>query len=220
MYLIHIKNFLLAIFTFLLFGLVINTLAQTPTTIYTPLGTEVLDTYLLDEFTAQEIQYLNQYWQAQYPNATLIGNSSKTYNCHAYAWRITGIGGGSNCWIGFNYIWPEDIYWLDGSYALASSQEEGQKVSYLPDWQSNHSAITTSTYNIFKSKWGPGPLMQHSYDYCPYYFSTPPTTTLNFYYYPWPVGVEDWIEIILESTNFNVNQSYLGYNTSVKLGMI
>lgn len=214
MFIHNSQKFILFVFVILFcaaFNKFNENLAQTPTTIYTPLGSLVLDTYLTPEFTPYEIQYWNQYYQNGYPNATFLASSSNTYNCHAYAWHISQ--GGGNCWLGAYTTWAEDIYWQDGSYAETTPQGPQQKVSYLPDWEANHSAITTSSNNIFKSKWGYGPLMQHAHNYCPFYYQG--STTFKFYYNPWPTGVEDYIEIILQSTHFNVNQMYVGSNTTV-----
>lgn len=211
MYLISFNKLFSLILILFLVLTVNKTLAQTQTTIYTPLGTPVFDTYITPELASWEITYLNQYFTSLYPNAILLANASGTYNCHGYAWHMTQ--GGGNVWLGYYTVWAEDIYWQDGSYAEATSQANDQKVSYRPDYEANHSAITTSVNNIFKSKWGQGPLMQHSHNYCPYWY--PGSTTLKFYYNPWPVGIEDWIEIILETTQFNVNQMYVGYNSAV-----
>jgi hypothetical protein len=182
------------------------TLAQTPIQIYTPLGTPVFDTYTTPELAQWEIDYLNQLAQTNYPNATLINTASGTYNCHGYAWHMNQ--GGGAVWLGYYTNWAEDIYWQDGSYAETSTQQYGQKVSYLPDYESNHSAITTTVNNTFRSKWGQGPVMQHSFNYCPYYF--PGSTTLKLYYNPWPTGIEDWINITLSVTHYPINQTFVG----------
>lgn len=70
--------------------------------------------------------------------------------------------GGSAVWMG-QVTNPTNVYWLDSSYI--STTGAATKVSYLSD---NHSAVTTSTPNILISKWGPGPLMRHPKDHCPY----------------------------------------------------
>lgn len=56
-----------------------------------------------------DIEATNAYWCQLYPNATFIGNSTRSYNCHAYAWHVKNGGG---------YVWinsPDDNkYW--GTY--------------------------------------------------------------------------------------------------------
>lgn len=182
----------------------IEILAQgTPATIQTPNGSFVPDSYYFPEFSWSEISYWNNWCTTNYPNATFLANSSNTYNCHGYAWHISQ--GGSNVWIGAYFYNSEDIYWQDGSYIEQTSQGANQKVSYQPQDDANHSANTTSTNNIFESKWGAAALMRHSYNYCPFWLSN---SSLKFYYPANPVGVEDYIWINLPATNLSTNQNY------------
>ncbi len=173
--LINKKRFIL--FLFLTFCACGELLADSPTTIYTPQGSIGPDTYIRDEMSPSEIAAYNSWATSTYPNATLLSDASKTYNCHGYAWYVSE--GGTHVWIGYNTIWAEDVYWQDNSYVEQSSEANGQKVSYRPDYQANHSAITTGSSGIFISKWGPGPLMQHAYNYCPYWQGG--TTYLKYY---------------------------------------
>ncbi|MDD2951570.1 MAG: hypothetical protein PHC95_00150 [Parabacteroides sp.] len=130
-------------------------------TVYTPNGTLVSDTYYCSEdLSASQKASSDQYNTTTYPQATLISSATSTYNCHAYAWHMTE--GGSAVWMGAS-INPTNVYWLDGSYI--STTGAATKVSYLSD---NHSAVTTSTPNIFISKWGPSALMRHPKAHCPY----------------------------------------------------
>jgi hypothetical protein len=137
--------------------------AQTQTTVFTPKGSAVSDTYIIPEFSSSQISAGNNYVATNYPNATRLTDASATYNCHGYAWHISE--GGNNVWIGYYTVTAEDIYWTDGSYVEVCSQTFPAKVSYASD---NHSAITTSQTDIFKSKWGQLPVMQHNKDYTPY----------------------------------------------------
>ena len=122
--------------------------------VYTPNGTLVNDTYYRsEELSASQKASHDQYCTTTYSQATLISSSTTTYNCHAYAWYMTE--GGSAGWMGWT-INPTNVYWLDGSYI--STTGAATKVSYLSD---NHSAVTTSTPNIFISKWGEYALMRH-----------------------------------------------------------
>lgn len=130
-------------------------------TVYTPNGTLVSDTYYSSEdLSTSQKASMDQFCLTTYPQATLINSSTSTYNCHAYAWHMTE--GGSAVWMGWN-INPTNVYWLDNSYI--STTGAATKVSYLND---NHSAVTTSTPNIFISKWGPYALMRHPKDHCPF----------------------------------------------------
>ena len=130
-------------------------------TVYTPNGTLVNDTYYRsEELSASQKASHDQYCTTTYSQATLISSSTTTYNCHAYAWYMTE--GGSAVWMGWT-INPTNVYWLDGSYI--STTGAATKVSYLSD---NHSAVTTSTPNIFISKWGEYALMRHPKAHCPF----------------------------------------------------
>jgi hypothetical protein len=145
----------------------------------TPKCTSILNYYTIAEQSPAWIAATNASVQSQYPNATLIGNSSTTYNCHAYAWHMSN--GGSTYWIDT----PSDnTYWDDGSYVEVSAAAApiATKVSYASD---DHSAITTTSPGVFISKWGSGPVMQHASTYTPYnestikYYAVPITTGTN-----------------------------------------
>jgi len=138
-----------------------------PTTIYTPRGSVVPDTWIRDEMSDAEIAYWNWYVEEYYPNAERLSDASRTYNCHAYAWHVSE--GGNKVWIGLFSSTAEDIYWNDGSYDQMSSETNATKVSY----SGNHSAITTSQSGIYISKWGALPLMRHHKNYCPEGYGSP-----------------------------------------------
>lgn len=161
--------------------LVTNTLfSQTATTIKTPKGSVVSDSYIIPEMTAADIAAINQYTVTNYPNATILSDASDTYNCHGYAWYISE--GGSNVWIGYTTTTAEDIFWTDGSYYEFFCQTPNSKVSYASD---NYSAITTTVTDIFQSKWGNFPLLLHNKNYTPYnssvlkYYKKPFSTSTN-----------------------------------------
>lgn len=137
----------------------------------TPKGTTLTYVYIISEFTPAQIAAANSYAESTYPNATRLSDASATYNCHAYAWHMTE--GGSPVWINTP---SDDQYWQDGSY-VETTQACHTKVSYASD---DHSAIATTTTNVFISKWGQLPVMRHSYNYCPYDY-----TSLKYYQRAW-----------------------------------
>jgi tetratricopeptide (TPR) repeat protein len=110
------------------------------------------------------IAYYDDYYTSQYPNATLISSSSRKYNCHGYAWYKSE--GGAAVWIGYSTPGSEEVFWNDGSYAEVPTAVS-TKVSYTGD----HSAVTTSTTDVYISKWNMYPLMRHHKDYTPGYGS-------------------------------------------------
>lgn len=50
---------------------------------------------ILPELAPLAIAQRNVYYQHEYPNATFISTSTRTYNCHSYAWNMTD--GGPTC---------------------------------------------------------------------------------------------------------------------------
>ena len=75
--------------------------------------------------------------------------------------------GGDTVWIGKNSRIDENIYWDDLSY-VEVPESLATKVSYYESSDSgNHSAIRISN-NLYRSKWGPGPLVEHAPNACPY----------------------------------------------------
>lgn len=101
--------------------------------------------------------------------ATIVSEATKTYNCHAYAWHMAE--GGDSVWIGISSLTDENIYWEDSSY-VEVPESLATKVSYYEHPYGNHSAIRISN-NLYRSKWGEGPLVDHAPNACPYDTSMP-----------------------------------------------
>lgn len=138
-----------------------------PTTIYTPEGSAVPDTYIITgELTSSDIAFIHASVADLYPNAERLGSATRKYNCHAYSWHISE--GGNNVWIGYTTDTAENIYWLDESY-IETRESLATKVSY----SGNHSAVTTSTAGYYISKWGSWPLMRHYMTDCPEIYGSP-----------------------------------------------
>jgi len=145
----------------------VNTRAWVGTVnVTTPIGNPVSDTWeRSEEISVLDIPTILADLKIQYPNATIVNNSSPTttYNCHAYAWHMTAPQNGSAVWMG-RYSNPTSAYWQDDSYISATISNGANKVAYLSD---NHSAVVVST-DYFTSKWGRWPLMSHNKNYSPY----------------------------------------------------
>ena len=132
-----------------------------PTTIQTPTGVTVSAT-LESEFSPSEIQAFNTLWDdfllkyhTVLHNAQRVSDVSALYNCHSYAWHVSDGG---------NKVWVDDpSLYFSGSlptyFSTSDSIGRGKKVKYST---SNHSAITTDTAGIVKSKWGDGPIILHN----------------------------------------------------------
>lgn len=134
--------------------------------IRTPRGTSVSNTVRSDgandpwEPWVFDVEGADEYYRTHYPQATIMSSSTRTYNCHSYAWAN---GYTNRCWINTP---GDDLYFQepagDGSYDELS-ESVSTKVSYSGD----HSATTTGTANVYISKWGQAPLMQHNKNYVP-----------------------------------------------------
>jgi len=145
--------------------------------VVTPKGSPVI-TWVLCEDEPQIRQMKDEYYIGNWQNAILMGKfgsyySTRTFNCHGYAWLISE--GGPTRAMGWvdkeddteNYdvgIYPE-VYMTDGSYIQVSSYTHPAKVF----WGNGcHSAITTEHQDTVISKWADGPLMKHYLSDCPW----------------------------------------------------
>jgi hypothetical protein len=82
----------------ILLFLSINSFAQYPV-VKTPRGTDVTASIFTGtDFTDSMKIILKNYWLSFYSNKiSYVGEATKKYNCHAYAWHITE--GGDTVWI-------------------------------------------------------------------------------------------------------------------------
>jgi hypothetical protein len=115
------------------------------------------------------LDYLYSGYSATFYPTYGTPSSSDQFNCHGYAWYMMSTAGGNNIydprWIGYYNGDDEDLYMSDGSYVEVASEVYPGKVS----WTSHdHSAITTPTSGVYKSKWCNGPLATHTIENCPY----------------------------------------------------
>ena len=150
------------------------------TSIHTPKGYTVPDTYdmtgygknsidasIKTDMSPSELTSVQNYAATTYTSSVLISGSTYLYNCHSFAWNKSEQG--PNCWIGLETKTAEDIYWnpTQGGYIEVPSEDQASKVSYYLT-QSNHSAVTTHTLGIVRSKWGPSGLYEHAIGEGPY----------------------------------------------------
>ena len=77
--------------------------------LHTPNGTRVI-ACLNEEYDPLEIEDDTNWFVQCYPQAELLAPTSRSYNCHSYAWNMTECG--PVCWLAGD----EDLYWEDGSY--------------------------------------------------------------------------------------------------------
>jgi len=151
-------------------------------TIYTKYG-QAIEAKILDEITPSMIQEFNDSCIIRFPCAVFLNNSTRTYNCHSYAWNISD-GGTTICWINqFTSSGQPNIakYWTNDYYSETTEANAIKVFYYLSD----HSAIVSPTVpGMYESKWGQGALMRHAPGYGPY-----PNMNYRRYYKPYVHGV-------------------------------
>lgn len=111
-----------------------------------------------------EIANITYQFENQYPQADVIGQASRKYNCHSYAWYEQSTS--NQFWLNSlapNYELQLQRFWTDDYYYI-TSEDNAEKVFYV---SGDHSAIPLST-SLYISKWGTAPLMEHAPFYCPY----------------------------------------------------
>lgn len=132
------------------------------TYVYTKFG-KTVNVFSLSD-VGFDAAYANSYAIQNFPQATFLSTSTRTYNCHFYAWHIADGGSG--------YYWMNSEgnnnniskYWTDDYYAQ-TSDTSAPKIFY---YDSDHSAIASSVSGMYESKWGEGPRMRHAPGYGPY----------------------------------------------------
>jgi hypothetical protein len=137
-------------------------------TIYTPKYSVVPDAgvYVLQDFTQDYKQSINNEILNNYDDVEILGDATKKYNCHGYAWHMTE--NGDTVWID-----TEEIYWQDGSY-IEVPESFATKVSYYGD----HSAVRlNSTWYV--SKWGDWSKVKHHPNIVPSLYM--PNSTKHYY---------------------------------------
>ncbi|MCF0255443.1 MAG: hypothetical protein HUK10_04020 [Bacteroides heparinolyticus] len=150
----------------------INIYADT-VALYTKCGKSVTG-IILSEMSTAEISQIDAYSISTYPNAVYLGSSTRTYNCHSYAWNMTQ--GGQTCWVDATISTSNDNlskYWTADYYG-ETTEQNAQKIFY---YESDHSAVTSLVSGMYESKWGKGPLMRHAPGYGPY-----PSMNIRKYY--------------------------------------
>lgn len=138
--------------------------AQTYVTVKTPAGSNV-EGIILQEFSAAEIESINNTYITAFPLAIFLDDASRTYNCHSYAWNLS-TGGTTVCWINqFDKNGKANVskYWTDGSY-VSTTESLYYKIFYP---NGDHSATRSPIAGYCDSKWGSAPLMRHALSYGP-----------------------------------------------------
>ncbi|MBO7071316.1 MAG: hypothetical protein J6W09_08500 [Bacteroidales bacterium] len=131
---------------------------ETLITTYTAFGCYVYCLTSIPDLSPSERTYMDDYFTQQFPNATLLYPSSRSYNCHDYAWT-TPLSGE------VGRVDDPSPYLNDSTYFPASNYAYADVIY---DSASDFSGIPTSSSNVVISKWTNGPVMQHSINDSPF----------------------------------------------------
>jgi hypothetical protein len=138
-------------------------LSDNPSTVTTPKGSVVNTTTRTYELDPEDIALARQYVQETFPEATIVWEASRKFNCHSFAWY--NMSNSNDRWMNHP---GDDTYWTDGSYVEVKSPTKpssGDKVSYV---NGDHSGIVDNSNGDIVSKWGEGCLVRHLVNRCPY----------------------------------------------------
>lgn len=139
--------------------------------IFTPNGSRVVGFTATSDYTYSEMASVNQVARNLYPNASFSSNSTWKYNCHSFSFYSRSTS---------NTVWlnSPETYLSDKSYIKTGTINKFNTVIIYNRYNvSLHSGVVTSmpSYGPYTasqlrvtSKWGDGPLMEHSANYCPY----------------------------------------------------
>lgn len=107
------------------------------------------------------------------PSCILVGQFSRQYNCHGYAWHVST--GGNQIGINqptFGGVTPY-VSGVNPSYI--QTNYTGTQGKLRVRYSGDHSAVTTYDSWKFISKWGPASLVKHSPNDVPPDYGTPST---------------------------------------------
>lgn len=146
----------------------------------TPLGTSFTG-YCYEDYSDDERNDADDYFQSAFPNAYLMEPSSCSYNAHSYAWNMANAG--PTCWVTST---GKQKYIDDWSYVAVNTYMNADVITMSG---SDFSGIPTSTSGVVVSKWENGPVMRHSLNESPFgTISSPQYYRLNQngQYSSWP----------------------------------
>ncbi|MBD5199656.1 MAG: hypothetical protein HDR74_08325 [Bacteroides sp.] len=139
--------------------------------VQTPFGKNIL-VFQRSELSQEDIEDYDRRWQAVYPKAKLIASSTSSYNCHFYAWH--GISS-KKYWMNVKETYNGQTYYNiknytteDGYTKLGSFGGVATVFGTDANYENEHSLLYYPTTGKCISKWGAGPLMEHTLQDMPY----------------------------------------------------
>lgn len=151
---------------------------------YTPNKTLVFFAGTLDpntELDSDQIQSYKDTYDDVYEETIMIGDPTRKYNCHGFAWHMYPHNLYDDIWISFDdppqAADAEKIYWEDGSFVQVNktinSQQKPKYSIVFYDYDDPNYEHSAYSYLLDDktviSKWGEGILARHDYDDCQYY---------------------------------------------------
>ena len=155
------------LFIILFFNISLYIFSERYGTVYTPTGKSVEAIFDKEEYNSSDRQMINAYYISTYPQAIFLESSTKTYNCHAFAWHIWE--NSTICWI--NQLKHDrtpnlSTYWTNNGGYRETTASRAEKIFY---YLGDHSAVPSPDFDgMYESKWGSGPRMAHAPGYGPY----------------------------------------------------
>lgn len=178
-------------------------------TAYTKFGKPV-EVLICAELTADERADRNDYVTTNFPNAEILEYSTSEYNCHGYAWLMQD--GGAPGWINQdNADGSSNLckFWTNDYYG-ETTEANAVKVFY---YNGDHSAVPSpDVAGKYISKWGAGPLVLHSPDYCPYGSARKYYKKNNYISTDLSCSIWDRTVLVDEEANY-----YIDYNSGVTM---
>lgn len=160
------------IFFNLIFALVFIQSFSQGTTRYTPTGVSVYAEKISELYSSIEIAAADSIWQdsifnAGWSSAEFEGSCSSIYNCHGYALHLSD--GGDTVLIPNLPDVEKYFNGINGQNATYKKVNGPMKYGKVYYNGASHSGIVDPN-DISKviSKWGPGPLISHDPEECPY----------------------------------------------------
>lgn len=154
---------------FMLFLMLTAVTANSQGTLQTPMGQTV---YVYNNWDTAPLIAL---WEAdaaaeiaenKWTTPNKIGPATSHYNCHSYAWNVVEGGSSTNKWMDQTVNGNPNLskYWTNDAYISTSYVSDHEKIFYGST--ADHSAITTATTGIVRSKWGRWGLYEHAIAEC------------------------------------------------------
>lgn len=107
------------------------------------------------------------------PSCVIVGQFSRQYNCHGYAWHVST--GGSQIGINQPTFGGVTPYVAGVNPSYAQTNYTGTQGKLRVRYSGDHSAVTTYDSWKFISKWGPASLVKHSPNDVPPDYGSPST---------------------------------------------